>query len=767
MTRFGLEPIYGSFTLAIACAIAVVLVITLVTPPTQNPSHRRWLILLRSAAALALLLAAMRPSLIRTDNLPAEAVLIVAADTSQSMTLPDRDGRDRWTTQLQAWQEISRGLSDADEFLQLKLLTYDRDVRELTTVADDALSNVKPSGDLTDLGIAASHAIQAAAGKPIAGVVMLGDGAQTASLNTTNLTGVASSQAVGVERSIETLNSLGVPFWPIPIGPSAGAQSQRDVEISTLNESFQLFAGNEFDVPFQIVTRGLSGVEVPVELQWINSAGEKVEAAERSVVPEKSSEAFPLSIPLTAPAPGRYRLVVNAPTQSGELVTSNNQQVAFVDVREGGGRILYLEGTARPEQTFLRRSLRRFPDLFMTYDLLRTDRTWPIDLGTVFKPGKFDVYIIGDLDSAALGNDQLEQLTQTIGKGAGLIMLGGFHTYDTGGYADTPLADVIPIRMDGSLRRDIRDSDLAENKQGQIAGPVQAVLTRNDRITDLGGDDPAKTWAQLPPMKGANLFSQAKALPGVQVLLQTEKEQPLLVTGEFGSGRVAALAFDSTYQWWRHGQSEAHRRFWRQLVLWLLAREESGGDKIIIDMDSRRFAIDSPSEFRGRLESLDGQTGGVDLVAEIVDASGQIIPIAGLTKSNANGEVTVRGRIPKLSPGIFDLQVRPASSGSSIQPARLPFQAVDQSREMSRLMADPVYLKQLADLTADHGGRAFSPDEIGDLIQLIKQRRRRAETPVVEKHRLGDGPISGWLVFLFFAIALSTEWFLRRQWGMA
>ena len=80
---------------------------------------------------------------------------------------------------------------------------------------------------------------------------------------------------------------------------------------------------------------------------------------------------------------------------------------------------------------------------------------------------------------------------------------------------------------------------------------------------------------------------------------------------------------------------------------------------------------------------------------------------------------------------------------------------------------DPVYLSQLADLTADHGGASFLPENIDELITTIQDRRSLAETPVIEKFRLGDGPFTGWLLFGIFAGAMSTEWFLRRQWGLA
>ena len=187
-----------------------------------------------------------------------------------------------------------------------------------------------------------------------------------------------------------------------------------------------MFAGNEFDVAFQLQARGLSGVEVPVRLSWIDAEGKRTVAADRFLIPENSDEMTGMVVPLIAPQPGAYRLQVEAITQSGELVTGNNRQTAFVEIREGGGRILVLEGALRPEQTFLRRSLRRFPDLDLRYKWLRTDRTWPVDLDDWLQGGKFDVYILGDLDAAALGDDQLKQLAQTVAKGAGLITLGGF-----------------------------------------------------------------------------------------------------------------------------------------------------------------------------------------------------------------------------------------------------------------------------------------------------------------------------------------------------
>jgi hypothetical protein len=751
MTSFAFEPIYGSMLLAFAIAAGTIGVILWVTPPTENRMHRRWLILLRAVAAIVLLLAVFRPALFRTDNRPAEAALVVAADVSRSMTLPDGDGNTRWDTQRRVWQRLASSMDEMDASLGLRLLVYDGEARTIASASADSLDKESPSGDLTDLSAAALAAIQSVSGQPIAGVVLIGDGTQTASL-----------EGSGAQRVVETLDALGVPLWTVPIGPAAGASAAREVMIDALPQELQLFAGNQVSIEFQVITRGLSGIEVPIRLSWIDIDGNTREVASRAVVPRASSDIASVSVPVLAPAPGVYRLKVEADPQAGELVTSNNAQIAFVDVSEGGGRILYLEGAARLEQTFLRRALRRFPDLDLTYRWIPSDTasTWPIDLGDDFESGKYDIYILGDLNAAAFGDEQLRELAATISAGAGLMTLGGFEAYGSGGYAASPLADVLPVLLEGNT---------TGAAPRQIPSPLNLRLAKVHPITELGGDDPTTAWQQLPPLLGANRWNGVKVAPGVSVLLESAEGAPLLVVGEYGGGRVASLAFDSTWRWWRAGKSEIHRRFWRQLILWLLSREQTSDDKILVQMDSRRFAKDSPPDFRAEVDLISDPDQSLDLIAEVIDEGGTVIPITTSTDSLGAGsnETAIRGSLPELEPGIYRLRVSPQQLTESLGSEEVAFQVIDDSRELAQPMADPVYLRQLAALTSRYGGAAFTADEVDSLIETIKQRRRQAETPIVEKFRLGDDPITGWILFGCFATAISAEWFLRRRWGLA
>ncbi|TWT54409.1 hypothetical protein Pla22_20560 [Rubripirellula amarantea] len=770
MTRFALEPIYGSLALAIALVVVTVAVVLLVTPPTPDKNRRRTLMTLRLVAAGVLIVACFRPALVTTDNRPADAALIVALDVSQSMTLPDGEGGVRFKTQSKAAEQLTSGIKKLDESLSLRLLTYAGESKlvggsesgesKFASAGSDSelLQSLVADGSSTDLDQAIVAAIAAAQGQPIAGVVMMGDGTQTAPVS-----------GSGAARGAKTLDSLGVPLWTIPIGPAASENASRDVAIDALNDSFQMFAGNQIQIDFQVRTRGLAGIDVPIRVSWMDEQGNLDEVATRQARSDRATDLLSMSIPVMAPEPGTYRLIVQADPQDGENVTTNNRQIAFVDVREGGGRVLYIEGSLRQEYAFLRRSLRRFPDLDLTARWIPEDTrsAWPVDLQDFFKPGRFDVYIIGDLDASAISTQQWTELAKSVEAGAGLVTLGGFHTYDVGGYADSPLAAVLPIEMDAARRRAF-SADV--DPETQIEGAVQIRLARSHPITDLGGSTPAETWQTLPPQLGANRWIGAKVAAGVDTLLQTSNEEPLMVVGGYGRGRVASIAFDSTWRWWRAGRSEAHRRFWRQVMLWLLSRDESGGDKILLQLDSRRFTGDAAPQFNASIESLGADQQDIELVAEVIasEADQEPQPIAStrIARGESSG-MAISGEVPELPPGIYKLRVRTRSARNDIEAAELAFQVIDQSLELTRPMADPVFLNQLANQTVDQGGRSFSPSEIDELLETIQARRKKAETPMVNKARLGDGPRTGWPLFIIFAAALSTEWFLRRRWNLA
>ena len=88
-------------------------------------------------------------------------------------------------------------------------------------------------------------------------------------------------------------------------------------------------------------------------------------------------------------------------------------------------------------------------------------RRFPNDQETI---DKFDVFIFGDIDSSYIRPEQQQMFVKRIRAGAGLVMLGGYHSLGPGGYAGTPLGDALPLKLGG-------------RELGQFTEPFLPVLT--------------------------------------------------------------------------------------------------------------------------------------------------------------------------------------------------------------------------------------------------------------------------------------------------
>ena len=180
---------------------------------------------------------------------------------------------------------------------------------------------------------------------------------------------------------------------------------------------------------------------MPVQLLVETAPGKMEVVATTKVRADASGSKLPINLEYVPPTSGEIKVTLKAADQPGELVTTNNELSTFVTVLDGGLNVLYLNGAILPEQNFLRRSLDASPDINVDYLYLnaRKPQTKPSDLAERFKPGKYNVYILGDLDSKAFTTEELTALRTAVEKGAGLIMLGGLHSFGAGGYGSDPL----------------------------------------------------------------------------------------------------------------------------------------------------------------------------------------------------------------------------------------------------------------------------------------------------------------------------------------
>jgi uncharacterized membrane protein len=440
------------------------------------------------------------------------------------------------------------------------------------------------------------------------------------------------------------------------------------------------------------------------------------------------------------------------------LITTNNEISTFVTVLKGGLNVLYLEGTLAGEQKFLRRSLDSSPDIKLDFTFIRGDKpeTRPPDLAEKFEPGKYDVYIIGDLDSAAFKAGELDKLAQAIERGAGFMMVGGLHSFGAGGYGDTPLAAVLPIQFNRLERQNFGEK---VREDLHVPGPLPIVPTPkglNQYLMKLSGGDNAGAWKALPPLVGANRFSGLKTT--ANILAESPDKQPLLVATDYGNGRVLAFAGDSTWRWWMQGHEAEHKRFWRQVILWLSRKDDTSEGSVWIKLTQRRFGPGSRVEFTVGADTAQGQPiADAQFEAHVIPPAGERVDVR-LRREGTNAALSGTF-IDTQGVGDYTIVVEATRNGEAIGNARARFLVFEQDLELSNPAADVGALESLAAMTS---GKTVAPEQLPKLLDEIKEGTKELEVETQSKDTLWDN----WGFLLCFVGLLVVEWFLRKKWGL-
>lgn len=748
----GFDPV-GSWLVVGVVTLLLAAVLLAVGPDRSRLSARGRLVLmlLRLGAFLGLVICLLRPSIIATSRARQQATLLLLADASESMTVADGpNGQSRWEHLREAVAAAAPAARQATGGggLEFRTWVFDREARELAAAAGE-LPKLEawqrlPSGEETAIGSAIEDATRTLAGQQLAGVVLLSDGGQHA----------YPPRDLPPQASARRLGELAVPLWSITFGRTRGAAQARDAAMVSLSVSDTVFLGTTVEVAGRVRLDGLTDREATVRLSVEQPDGRLTEVARRTIraAAEATEEAIKLA--WTPDSLGERKLVLAVDPVEGETVATNNELSTFVDVVDGGLRVLYLEGSPRVEQRFLRRTLAASPDIqldFRWIDSTRRER-WPVDLDQELARD-YKVFLVGDLDADALRPRDLTSLRTRVEAGAGIGLLGGFHAFEAGGWGSSPLGRLLPYEKDALARQ-----RFGEPIRGDLhlQGPLQLVPDRRFGSVSIlrqadTQDESLAVWRSLPPLDGANRIR--RLLPMAKPLAVTPAGQPLLVAREYGLGRVLAFAADSTWRWAMQGAAEAHRRFWRQLVLWLARRDDADGETLWLQLARRRLAVGSPLAFDTGITRPDGTlVEGLTLSAVVISPEGESRQVR-LARQGQSYTGTVTGCV---EPGDWRLLVR-SGPGSGEVSAR--FTVFRQDLELANPRANSLLMRQIAGVTE---GGVRLPEELPDIFTELAEEPAEYDTTEQWSASLWDS----WPMLAVLASCLSCEWYLRKRWGL-
>jgi Putative glutamine amidotransferase len=275
------------------------------------------------------------------------------------------------------------------------------------------------------------------------------------------------------------------------------------------------------------------------------------------------------------------------------------------------------------------------------------------------------------------------------------------------------------------------------------------------------GDDPAATWSELPPLDGANLIERSDLKPNAMVLAEADDAQrhPLLAAGQAGNGRTLAFAGDSTWRWQMRGFADAHRRFWRQCVLWLAKKDEETEGRVWIRLAGRRVMRSSRVDFAMGAENAEREpiaNAEFDVAVETPD--GRKMDVRPARSGDEWGAIFRE----TAEPGDYVVRVIGREGEAVIGEAEARFLVPKQDLELDRPAAEPSLMAQLAEMTGPAGGAALAAEELPELLNRLAEEPPELKEEVIAKVTYWDK----WPFFLVFVGLLGVEWFLRKRWGL-
>jgi uncharacterized membrane protein len=820
--RFVLLAPWGRIASIAALVVAAAIVGLAVYGYRHEPRRRRALLVgLRTAAAMCALVLFFQPARELRHLLTQPNHIAVVVDESASMSLSETPGDE---TRSQRVAELIRDNHDVFQKWQADhRVDYYTFGSQLVPTTEAALaantSNAPPASQPT------THIREALAelrgrydGDDLGGVVLVSDGIDNGRLAAEAGTGETHDFLTSLATRVHTA-------W-------AARPGIKDVALERVVASDFAFVHTVVKVDAVVRVAGYGPLDLPVTL---SQDGQPVRTQVVHVDPTAPGAEPPrVEFEFTPDKVGKVIYALSVPVQDGEAVTTNNRLEFVLKVIRDKVRVLQVAGRPSTDERFLRALLKRDPNVdLISFFILRTPYNLQLvsedELSLIPFPTdelfgrqlpSFDLIVMQNFNYGPYNMGQyLGAIRDYVQGGGGLAMVGGDLSFGAGGYAGTPVADVLPVTMpfggDGGFEGAIPDpggfgednpeleQDQEEMENGFVPPgfsntPAADLFTTDPfhpQLTDAGERFPITAlrldrqendafWSELPPLDGANLLSGAQPNAVVLAVHPTLKgddgqPMPVLAVAEEGKGRSMALATDSSWQWGFSPsavddaeQENAYQTFWENSIRWLI--HDPDYDLVHIDTDQSEYAPGAPVHIDVRVLDASYQPSKahslrVTVARDEPAAAGPVSSggsAAGQTSPGDTG-VETRQALTTDDTGHASLDLTPSRTGayritadSDVGGRAVTSQEVflvrGESEELSDVAGREDLLREVADTT---GGTYLGTDT--DLSDLAF-----APPKVIAVDRKQDVELWSHPLVFFLAVGfLAAEWVIRRRHG--
>jgi hypothetical protein len=657
------------------------------------------------------------------------------------------DAEQRQTIQTASRLDLARGIlrhpaapvfKELGESFDISFHSFGRSTQILSddnSISDSELNALTAGEPVTSIAASLEAVAKSSATTP-AGIVLLTDGIEN-----------TSSQRI--EAVLQDLGARGIPVFPVPVG----LENPDDVSIRNIVMQEVAFSGDSVPVQVQILSKGYEKRTARLTIQ-LNDR----QVFQRSIRLQGGLQFEDVEFNMDLYEKGAARVVVAIEPFEDEISVANNRVERSTRVVNEKVNVLYIEGNNRWEFRYLSAILKRDPRLNTTFisssagpEFARNSpeyiERFPSKREEAFK---YDLVILGDVDSAFFTADELGLLEELVrDRGASLLVLcGPMHTPSS--YSGTPIETLLPVRFD------------ADGKWETTAESVYPVLTPEGRssMVMLLENDPEENdriWSRAAPLDHLPPLSGVK--PGATVLATLSdaaagsQGYPLVSWHRYGTGKCMTMATDRLWRLRFKTGDKYHWRVWSQSIQFLtLSRLMGEHKRIRIETDRTLYQ--------------DGEQ--ARLYAHVLDEDYEPVvqPSFEITVHGADGNA-LRERISlqpdRTSPGLYEGYFTAPAAGRYRLEANeddaeisntTEFQVAVVNRELTDTNMRRDGLQRIAQLT---GGTLLAPADLAKLDTLLDPE------PITTTLRSERSLWDGWLVAVLLVALLGMEWIMRRR----
>jgi uncharacterized membrane protein len=725
---------------------------------------RRWtLVALRGAVYGLAVLLLLEPALDLKNISKVKNEVAVLVDTSRSMGLKTSDSDqtryDRARDALEEVQAIEEQTRDSHKF---SFYSFDDDLEPSSATA---LQKATPDGPESNLSAALENLGDKVDLDNLGGVVVISDGIDTGGIGRRVHRGESLD-----DTTLSALEELDAPINTLSIADDDGL---KDVAVARVLHDDFAFVHNKVSIDVDLQVIGLEDTTIPVSLR---REGELLQSREVAVTEDKTR--YRVTFEFVPKRIGKEIYSVSVPEFSDEVLLENNISHLLLNVIRDKVRVLQVVGRPSWDERFLRRLLKQNPNFaLISFFILRTDESVhlaseselsliPFPTRELFEEelGSFDLVIFQNFNFGPYNMRRyLSEISQFVRDGGGFVMIGGDLSFASGGYANTPIEDILPVELPGGVSPE-STVDYEHFK------PEVTDAGMSHPITQLAFDPQSnrRIWSELPAFRGTNIVTQAR--PNATVLARHPtlrsygENMPVIAVQEVEDGRAMALTSDSTWRWaFEHvgqgGTSREYQVFWNSAIRWLI--KDPALKLIRVEIPDDVYAPGDTANVRVRISEPDytpakNRTGTMQVVYRPLQAqAGDDMPTSETVtevefQTDHNGEAQVE--VPIAEKGVYRLGA--TSENLTDEDILLAVPDVNEFRE---IIPRVDLMDSIASATDAH--HEVLPGLSGSALEFEPPRYVQINRRKV---------IQLWDTFVVFGLIillLGAEWTLRRSWG--